>query len=187
MEWQNCFILREMDTLSRLHNLVGKKGLLHINANELEFTFLSVIPPPTLSISGDELQDFKTAITDSQFEVRFDEGTLVNGNNSMIASGRYISFIKKIYEGLGFWDRSAKYVLDPDTDTQIEKELMARWPPSEYPVNIKVVGIQNTLEASIQINNFADIEIIERVSFGPNAVADVIGKVASIMEQCMSR
>jgi hypothetical protein len=89
----NCFV----DNLSRLNNLVGKQGLLKLqSAGEVGFTFLSVSPATVLPTEQDDAA-FQGAITRSEFVVRFDEGTLINGSHTKVVSGRYISLIKGRY------------------------------------------------------------------------------------------
>jgi hypothetical protein len=80
-----------MDTLSRLNNLVGTRGLLKIaNSGEVGFTFLSVDPPPDLPTEAD-LEAFHNAVTLSSFRVRFDDGILIDGSDTKVISGHYIS------------------------------------------------------------------------------------------------
>lgn len=81
-----------MDILTRLNNLVGKEGLLKIPYDEVRFTFLSVNPAPDLPTEADD-DAFQTAISESSFEARFEEGVLIDGSNTKIISGRYISRI----------------------------------------------------------------------------------------------
>jgi hypothetical protein len=83
-----------MNTLTRLNDLVGKRGLLKIRfGGEIAFTFLSVHPPSQLPDETDE-DGFQDAITRSEFRVQFDDGTLIDGSNTMVVSGAYISRIK---------------------------------------------------------------------------------------------
>jgi hypothetical protein len=82
-----------MDTLARLNDLVGKKGLLKIaNHGEVGFTFVSVDPAPNLPAEAD-IEAFHDAITLSSFRVRFDDGLLIDGSDSRVISGFYISRI----------------------------------------------------------------------------------------------
>jgi hypothetical protein len=81
-----------MDTLTRLNDLVGKVGLLKIPRSEVKFTFLSVDPAPGFPTEVDD-DAFQTAISQSSFEVRFDEGILIDGKNTKVISGRYVSRI----------------------------------------------------------------------------------------------
>jgi hypothetical protein len=84
-------------TLSRLNALAGKRGLLKIQyAGEVEFTFLSVDPAPGLSMELDD-QAIQTAIDRSRFLVRFDDGTLIDGSDTRVISGRDISLIRGRY------------------------------------------------------------------------------------------
>jgi hypothetical protein len=83
-----------MDTLSRLNNLVGKQGLLKIrHAGEVEFTILAVAPPGDLSAE----ENIQLAINSSEFTVRFDGGTLIDGSNTKVVSGQFISLINGNY------------------------------------------------------------------------------------------
>jgi len=86
-----------MNTLWRLKALTGKHGLLKIRfAGEVGFTFLSVEPPPDLLAETND-QEIQTAITRSRFLVRFDEGTLIDGTDTRIISGRDISLVRGRY------------------------------------------------------------------------------------------
>jgi hypothetical protein len=84
-------------TLSRLNALTGKRGLLKIRfAGEVGFTFLSVDPASDLPTEADD-ETIQTAITRSRFLVRFDEGTLIDGSDTGVVSGRDISLIRGRY------------------------------------------------------------------------------------------
>jgi hypothetical protein len=86
-----------MNTLMRLNSLVGKRGLLKIRfGGEIAFTFLSVHPPSQLPDETDE-DGFQDAITRSEFRVQFDDGGLIDGSNTKLVSGVYISSIKGNY------------------------------------------------------------------------------------------
>jgi hypothetical protein len=83
-----------MEILSHLNALIGKKGLLKVrSAGEIGFTFLTVYPAPDLPTEADD-DSIETAITRSQFLVRFDGGTLIDGSDTKVVSGRDISLIK---------------------------------------------------------------------------------------------
>lgn len=83
--------------LSRLNALTGKQGLLKIRyAGEVGFTFLSVDPAPDLPAGTDD-EAIQAAITRSRFLVRFDEGTLIDGSDTRVISGRDISLIRGRY------------------------------------------------------------------------------------------
>lgn len=89
----NCL----METIARLNALVGKQGLLKIrHGGEVGFTFLSVDPAPDLPTEADD-DVIQRAITASQFLVRFDDGTLIDGSNTKVISGAYISLIRGRY------------------------------------------------------------------------------------------
>jgi len=82
-----------MDTLSRLKNLVGKRGLLNIaNHGDVEFTFLSVDPVPDLPAETDS-EAFQRAINLSSFQVRFNNGIRIEGTDTISVSGLDISRI----------------------------------------------------------------------------------------------
>jgi hypothetical protein len=75
-----------------LDNLIGKQGLLKSQLGEHRFTFLSVSaePQPRAEVSE---ETFESTISRSSFEVLFDPGTLVDGGNTKVISGFYISRI----------------------------------------------------------------------------------------------
>jgi hypothetical protein len=86
-----------MDTLARLNNLVGRRGLLKLKyAGEVGFTFLSVAAAAPTDTDQDDAA-FHQTITQSEFGVRFDEGIVVDGSNTRVVSGRYISSISGPY------------------------------------------------------------------------------------------
>jgi hypothetical protein len=85
-----------VDVLSRLLNLVGKKGLLHTQSGEVEFTFVAIHPAANLQTSGDD-EDIQRAITQSEFTVQFENGLLIDGSNRKVISGFYISLIRGRY------------------------------------------------------------------------------------------
>ena len=80
------------NTQSQLNDLVGKRGLLKTQRGELRFEFLSVDAAPEVQIKATEV-DFQDAVTRSSFRVRFDEGTLIDGSNTKVISGFFISRI----------------------------------------------------------------------------------------------
>ena len=79
-------------TLSRLNALIGKRGV----AYEVWFTFLCVYPDPNLPAETDD-EAIQAAINRSRFLVRFDKGTLIDGSDTRVISGRDISRIKGRY------------------------------------------------------------------------------------------
>ena len=82
---------------SRLNALTGKQGLLKIRfAGEVGFTFLSVDPAPDLPMELDD-EAIQMAIDRSRFLVRFDQGTLIDGSDTRVISGRDISLIRGRY------------------------------------------------------------------------------------------
>jgi hypothetical protein len=86
-----------VETLSRLNALIGKQGLLSFRfVGEVGFTFLSVDPSPDLPKEADD-EAIQTAINRSRFLVRFEEGTLIDGSDTKIISGRDIVLIRGGY------------------------------------------------------------------------------------------
>jgi hypothetical protein len=57
---------------------------------------LSVDPAPNLPAEADD-ESIQDAINRSEFRVRFDEGTLIDGSDIRVISGRYISLIRGRY------------------------------------------------------------------------------------------
>jgi hypothetical protein len=85
------------DIQLRLQSLVGRKGLLKIaQYGEVEFTFRAVHPAPNLPAYGDD-DALQHAITQSDFTIQFAPGTLIDGSNHKVISGRYISLIRGRY------------------------------------------------------------------------------------------
>ena len=85
-----------MDTQNRLHNLIGKRGLLTVaNTGEISFPCLDVLPSPQPNVLPTD--DFQYAISMSDFLIRFDEGTLVDGSKSKVVPGFQISHIDHPY------------------------------------------------------------------------------------------
>jgi hypothetical protein len=90
-----------VDIPARLQNLVGKRGLVLLKAKgaaaqELEFTIAAVHPAPGVPATGDD-DALQVTITQSEFTVKFDDGTLIDGSNYKVISGRYISLIRGRY------------------------------------------------------------------------------------------
>jgi hypothetical protein len=87
----------DLEIRSRLLNLVGKQGLVNIaRAGEINFTIMAVHPAEDLPESGND-DDLQEAINRSEFSVRFEDGVFVEGSNSRVISGRYISLIRGRY------------------------------------------------------------------------------------------
>jgi hypothetical protein len=82
-----------MDTLLRLNGLLGTEGLLHTNGGDFRFTFLAVHPPDKLPSGTDDEDAFQRAVSQSDFTIRFAEGTLIDGSDTKRVSGFYISKI----------------------------------------------------------------------------------------------
>ncbi len=81
-------------TLSRLQNLVGKRGMLKLKRNgEVPFTFVSAFPPEAALLKKLEGMSFRHATELTDFLVRFDEGTLIDGSNTARVSGAHFSQI----------------------------------------------------------------------------------------------
>jgi len=60
---------------------------------EFEFTIVAVHPPRELPVTGDD-DELQGAITQSEFTVKFEDGTLIEGSNYKVISGRSISLIR---------------------------------------------------------------------------------------------
>jgi hypothetical protein len=78
------------DTISRVKDFVGQKGLLQVRdvrglRVEAGFTVLFVEPPTELE------DDLQRAIDKSRFTVRFDLGTLIDGNDGGVYGGSAFS------------------------------------------------------------------------------------------------
>jgi hypothetical protein len=70
----------------RLMSLVGKRGFLPIQeAGEMPFTVLSIQPPKEPQV------DIERMINFSRFSIRFDEGVLIDGANTMVIGGSSFS------------------------------------------------------------------------------------------------
>ena len=65
-------------------------------AGEINFTIMAVHPAEDLPESGND-DDLQEAINRSEFSVRFEDGVFVEGSNSRVISGRYISLIRGRY------------------------------------------------------------------------------------------
>ena len=79
------------DNLVRLGGLIGKRGLLPVRSmdgfsGEVPFTFVAVAPPRNVPQKTD-FDTFNALISQSDFVVRFDDGTLLNGRNTRTVSG----------------------------------------------------------------------------------------------------
>lgn len=90
-----------LDIPPRLQNLVGKRGLVLLRASgdaaqEFEFTIVAVHPSAAIPEQGDD-EALQQAITRSEFTVKFDEGTVIDGSNYKVISGRFISLIRGRY------------------------------------------------------------------------------------------
>ena len=72
---------------------------------------------------------------------------------------------------LRHWNRSASLLGNKKLEEAIQQELIRRFPPSDFPVNIDVVGGQAISYAVVQINNF-DAGIDEKAKAIPE---DFIG------------
>jgi len=90
-----------VDIPPRLQKLVGKRGLVMLKApgeagQEFEFTIVAVHPAADIPGTGDD-DEMQRAITRSEFTVKFEGGTLIDGSNYKVISGRYISLIRGRY------------------------------------------------------------------------------------------
>ena len=87
---------------------------------------------------------------------------------------------------MGNWNRSASQLGNKAIEDSIHQELTRRFPSGQFPVNIDVVGAQNTDCPTIQITNFkAGIEIREKVvpEAGSNICDLVIAEVNRLMSE----
>jgi hypothetical protein len=77
-----------------LRGLIGRRGLLPVRSEggffgEVPFTFIAVAPPRNIPEETD-FDTFNALISRSEFLVRFDDGTLVDGENIRSVSGFYV-------------------------------------------------------------------------------------------------
>jgi hypothetical protein len=73
-------------TTSRLKNLIGKKGFVPVRGyGEIGFTILAV------EAADESETDIERAINWSKFTVRLDEGTLIDGRDTLELLGLHIS------------------------------------------------------------------------------------------------
>lgn len=82
------------DNLSRLRGLVGRRGWLPVRSadgfsGDVPFTFVAVAPPRHIPVETD-FDTFNDLISRSDFLVRFDDGTLLDGRNTRSVSGYYV-------------------------------------------------------------------------------------------------
>ena len=80
--------------LIRLRGLAGRRGLLPVRsadgfAQEVPFTFVAVALPHTISANTD-FDTLNRLISLSNFEIRFDEGILLDDRNTRNVSGVYV-------------------------------------------------------------------------------------------------
>lgn len=81
------------DNLARLLGLIGRRGLLPVRSadgfsGEVPFTFVAVAPR---DIPGEtDFDTFNALMSRSEFVVRFDDGTLLDGRNTRSVSGFYV-------------------------------------------------------------------------------------------------
>jgi hypothetical protein len=74
------------DNLARLRGLIGSRGLLPVRSadgfsGEVPFTFVAVAPPQNIPEETD-FDTFNALMSRSEFIVRFDDGTLLDGRNT---------------------------------------------------------------------------------------------------------
>ena len=81
------------DNLDRLHRFVVIRGLLPLRSAEgfweEPFTFTGVMPPPIIPAETD-FDTFNNLVSASTFQIRFDEGVLIDGRNKRNVSGFYV-------------------------------------------------------------------------------------------------
>jgi hypothetical protein len=88
-----------MQTRSRLNRLVGKQGFVKIPLSDAKVTILSVDPPTCYPAEMDDdpmasLLDMGRVIDGSQFTVHDQNGTVIDGSDTGVISGRHISRIR---------------------------------------------------------------------------------------------
>ena len=89
---EGVFVVR--DNLARLRGLIGRRGLLPVRSadgfsGEVPFTFVAVAPPRNIPEEID-FDTFNALMSRSEFLVRFDDGTLLDGRNTRSVSGFYV-------------------------------------------------------------------------------------------------
>jgi len=70
------------------------------------------------------------------------------------------------------WSRSATYLRREADPESITESLQRRWPPSEYPVPIHIVGSENTEGITVRIWNSTGIQEREMVYPGDQGEAE---------------
>jgi hypothetical protein len=81
---------------------------------------------------------------------------------------------------LRHWNRSASLLGDKKVEQAIQQELIRRFPPSDFPVNIDIVGGQYQTYAMVQITNF-DAGIEEMVKAIPEDFIGTVGKMEAVL------
>lgn len=81
---------------------------------------------------------------------------------------------------LHHWNRSAALLGDKLLEDDIQRELVRRFPPNEFPVNIDVVGGQQQTYAVVQITNY-DAGIETRAKAIPEDFMGVGGMRAAVV------
>ena len=82
------------DNLAQLRGLVGRRGLLPVRSpdgfsGEVPVTFVAIAPPLDVPQEAD-FDTFNALISRTEFVVRFDEGTLLDGRSTRHVSGFYV-------------------------------------------------------------------------------------------------
>jgi len=76
--------------------MIGMRGVLGVwqtdwRGCEVPYTFEAVVPPDHIPVETDP-NTFSALIGASEFLVRFDEGTLINGSSTRRLSGSHVVF-----------------------------------------------------------------------------------------------
>ena len=92
----------------------------------------------------------------------------------------YRQNVDRVRVDLRHWNRSAALLGDRTLEDAIQGELVRRFPPNEFPVNIDVVGGQNQTYAVVQITNF-DAGVEEKAHAIPEDFIGIGGMRAAVM------
>ena len=92
------------------------------------------------------------------------------------------------------WNRGVSPLGNRTREEQLQGELMRRWPPEDFAVNIEVTGAQDTTAIGVHVWNGASIDVRGTVYpedfvgvSGTPSVTAAIAKVAEIIEELRNR
>jgi hypothetical protein len=88
--------------------------------------------------------------------------------------------VDQIRLDLHHWNRSAALLGDRTLEGDIQRVLVRRYPPNDFPVNIDVVGGQNQTYAMVQVTNF-DAGIEEKAKAIPEDFIGAGGMRAAVL------